>query len=414
MTSSPPNPARSRTEAPPVPKTPTGRVLQVVGTSHALPYQVVPLALSLREAGWEVDVACPEGPEAEEARGMGLRHLRIDFSRRMVSLSHAAEAFRLARLIRSRRYDVVHVHGPIPSVVGRTGAAFTSAAIVYHCRGTFYDGQGSASERVLSWIFPPIERLLAPATDHAFTLNASDARDLVNRARMAADRVTSLGVGGVGLDLTHWNPSRFPPSRRRELRESMGVPVNRWTVGFAGRIVRAKGILEVVQAFGCLVNRGVDGHLVIAGGTLDSERDQRTSGEARRMIAELGIHDRVTFTGHVDDLAPVLAMLDVLALPSYREGFGQVIVEAGAIGVPSVAARSRGTNEAVLDGETGLLVPPRDVDALTAALARMHDDADLTRGMGLAAAARAAELGQPRVVEQIRRVYDRIMRERNR
>ncbi len=148
------------------------------------------------------------------------------------------------------------------------------------------------------------------------------------------------------------------------------------------RLIDQKGVAYGLRAFARIAPQFAAAHLVIAG---DGSRRRALEAEAKA----LGVTDRVHFLGWRDDAAQVLAALDVLLMPSLWEGFGLVMLEAMAQTVPIIGSAVSAIPEVVIDGETGLLVPPRDVAGLANALTTLLTDAPLRRHMGL--------LGQDRV-----------------
>lgn len=389
------------------------RVLHVINTSRTVPLFVQPIAEALQAQGFENAIASPAGPELSSLHGTGIGHYPLPVSRRLLSLRHLRTALSLARIVRRGDFDILHLHGIVISTLGRAVAALLRRRAVYHCRGTYYEEGGELlSERIIRRVWPGIEKILASATGRAFTLNPEDARDLVQRAGIPEERVTCLGVGGCGIDLTAWDPARLPPNTRMATRRGLGIPEDAFVIGFVGRLVREKGILELLEAFARLRAEGRDVALLLIGGTWASERDQGTAAELHRRADELGVTDRLAVLDFDPEPMERVAAMDVLALPSYREGFGQVLVEAGALGLPVVASRTRGARHAVIDGRTGLLVPVRDVDALADALRTIIDDPALAERLGAAGAERArGELGRNRVLETVVAEYERLARE---
>ena len=387
------------------------RVLHVIVDSFVEPVQVRPLARALVAEGWEVDVASPPGAEFAGVEIPGVRYIPFPVSRSLTTPRHLGALLWLVRRMAGGKYALVHLHGPIPAMLGRVAAALTRTPAIYHCRGSYYEsGYVLFSERLASRVYPPLERLLGRWTAWTFTLNRDDAADLVERARFPEERVTCLGVGGCGLDVDAWDPGRYPPAKRAEIRRRLGIPENKPVIGFVGRFVRNKGVLELGEAFRQVRAAGIDAHLLMVGGTPASERDQETDPELRRRIAEWGLEEHVSFPGLLRPPSDAMAVMDVLALPSYSESFGQVLVEAGALGIPVVAAASRGAREAVLDGETGLLVPLRDAPSLADALLRILRDPALARRLGERAHRRAREeLRSERVLASILEVYRRVL-----
>ena len=144
-------------------------------------------------------------------------------------------------------------------------------------------------------------------------------------------------------------------------------------------------------------------HLVIAG-------DGEKAGELRRLASMLGIADRVSWLGWRGDAAELMAAFDVFLLPSLREGFGLVLLEAMSRRVPIVASRVGAIPEIVIDGETGILVEPRNVDELAKAMTRLLKDRALRKYMGLLGAARLEEhFSVERMVASTIAVYEKVL-----
>lgn len=171
----------------------------------------------------------------------------------------------------------------------------------------------------------------------------------------------------------------------------------------AGRLVAAKGYDILLQACQRLAGQGAAFHLTIHG-------DGPLRAELQSMIAAMGLLDRVTLAGHTDHLAAAIAAADLFVLPSRREGFGNVLIEAMAVGTPVLATRSGGPETIIRDGDNGFLVPPEDAAALAAALAGLiadpirrdavrHAACGTARGFGIAASTRRFEALLDRLAE---------------
>jgi glycosyltransferase involved in cell wall biosynthesis len=172
---------------------------------------------------------------------------------------------------------------------------------------------------------------------------------------------------GVDLD-------RFTPASRGGRGAAAHV-----TIGAASRLSPEKGFEHLLRAVAMLRDRGIALDVVLAG-------DGPSRAGLARLAEELGLRERVEFLGEVahDDVPGVLQRLDIFAMPSTWEGFGVSALEASAMELPAVASDIHGIPDVVLDGETGLLVPPADVGALADAIARLAGDAALRRAMGAA------------------------------
>jgi len=147
---------------------------------------------------------------------------------------------------------------------------------------------------------------------------------------------------------------------------------------YMGRLMDTKGVLDLVDVLANLTGQGRDAALIVAGvGPLDQAMHRRA--------ADRGVADRLHILGWRDDVIALMHLGDVLVLPStYREGLPTVLMEAGAAGKPVIAYRNRGSNDIIVDGQTGYLTPPHDVAALTAAVDRVLTDPELARRLGAA------------------------------
>jgi glycosyltransferase involved in cell wall biosynthesis len=209
--------------------------------------------------------------------------------------------------------------------------------------------------------------LYTAATRHVVTTGETLRRRLIDHNHFAPDRVTSVPTG---IDAR-----RFAPGDRAAARAATGLPVDRTLVGIVATLRSWKGHRFLIDAFVRLEGA----RLVIVGGG-----PQREAIAAQ--IARLGLGDRVVLAGDQADVLPWLQALDVFALPSYaNEGVPQALVQAMLCGLACVTTAVGAIPEAARDGETALVVPPQDVEALAAALARLAADPALRERLGHAA-----------------------------
>jgi hypothetical protein len=152
-------------------------------------------------------------------------------------------------------------------------------------------------------------------------------------------------------------------------------------VGIVGRIVKEKGYREFLEMATALTQSGIDATYMVVGDSLPSDRDQ-FGPELRAQVAKANLTDRFVFTGMTDQVPDYLRLMDIFVLPSYREGFPRSILEAMATGLPVVATDIRGSREAVVDGVTGYIVPPRDARALRIAVESLLVDPARRKRMG--------------------------------
>jgi glycosyltransferase involved in cell wall biosynthesis len=194
--------------------------------------------------------------------------------------------------------------------------------------------------------------------------------------------LAETGVPDRKLKLVHYGVAA-PPRRpeRGEARARLNMPDDAFVVSTLARLVPRKRVADLIAAIARLPDPTGRLRLVIGG---DGEDRAELEAQATALLG-----DRALFLGLVHDPTDLYAASDVFAMPSHGEAFGLVFIEAGHFALPSIGARSGGVPDAVLDGVTGLLTPPGDLDNLAGALARLRDDPDLRRRLGQAAWRRA-------------------------
>jgi glycosyltransferase involved in cell wall biosynthesis len=178
---------------------------------------------------------------------------------------------------------------------------------------------------------------------------------------------------------------RFTPGPSA-LREHIGVPPHAPLIGYVGRLTRDKGLPELIQAFDTLLETEPSARLLLVGWFDESE--DALPAELRASIEH---HPKILRTGFVSDTSPWYRIMDVLVLPTRREGFPNVALEAAASGIPVIATLATGSRDAVLPEVTGLLIPPGDAETLTKAMLQLLASSARRRQMGAAARRWVAE-----------------------
>jgi glycosyltransferase involved in cell wall biosynthesis len=379
------------------------KVLLVCAVDVSIGPLLRPLIHALQEAGAEVHVACTPGGVSERLAEEGVPVKPVRIARRILSLRHPVPLVQLARLIRRERYDFVHVHTPIAAALGRAAARLSGArpVVLYTAHGFyFHDRMRPWLRRVLIWQERLFGRL---CTDFLFTVSPED-RDTALRERIIdAERVHCLS--SLGVDLERFDLSS-PPSLRRA---DIGISDADSLVACIGRLVREKGVLDLIEAIALVRQRVPGTRLVVIGDTLVSDRGRGVQSEIRELIAAHGLENNVVFLGFREDVPSLLRLVDIFALPSYREGMPLTILEAMAAGKPVVATKVRGCREEVVDGVTGLLVEPGDVPGLAEAIRSLTLDPKRAKAMGLAGRAHVEKaFDQRRVLDEEVEAYRRL------
>lgn len=351
------------------------------------------LATELAEdvaAGHEVYGISAPGPYVAEVEALGVRHVALPALTRAWDVrADAAAARQLHTALRDLDLDVLHTHNPKTGVLGRVlGRAARVPVVVNTCHGLWVRPEDSWAKKAFVY---GAEGFAARFSHAELYQNDADRRSL--RRVVPARRSATVGNG---VDLDRFHPD---PDAGAKLRAELGVADGDLLVGGVGRRVAEKGIAEFAAAARTLAGRA---RFVWVG------PDDPDKADALR-AAEAG----VDFLGLRSDMPAVYSALDLFVLPSWREGFSRSAMEAAACGCALVLSDIRGCREIGRHDEHVVLAPPRDPDALTAAVARLLDDADARRRLAEAARRRAAaEFDQRRIARLSLAAYEVVARRR--
>jgi glycosyltransferase involved in cell wall biosynthesis/lipopolysaccharide/colanic/teichoic acid biosynthesis glycosyltransferase len=327
----------------------------------------------------------------------------VEMSRRITPSRDLVSLLRLFRLLRRTRPEIVHAHTPKAGLVTMVAATLARVPVrIYQLHGLTYETATGTKRRVQV----AAERLACALATRVLSVSDSVRSRVIADGVCEEDKVAVIAagsIGGIDAELA-FNPERQPEARGR-IRESLGIGPDVPVVGFVGRLTRDKGIETLWQAWLQLREQLPSAHLVLIGSTDFARRDQSVSDA---VMAGLAGDPRVHVVGAIahHELPRFYAAMDVLCLPTYREGFPVTILEAAAMALPCVASRVTGCVDAVVAGETGELVAPGDAASLSAALMAYVNDAQLRSSHGRAARARVrAEFSPERVWDALQREY---------
>lgn len=361
----------------------------------------------MRFRGIEVHAVASPGKELgafSESEGVIVHE--VGMSRRITPLRDLVALWRMYDVLRRIRPHLVHAHTPKGGLLGTIAAWMARVPVrIYHIHGMPFSAATGLRRGLLRWT----EKLSCRFAHKVLCVSRS-VRELAVVERICPPEkievLLSGSINGVDAD-RRFNPAHIEEGVRQRMRESHGIPCESLVIGFVGRVVRDKGLLELAEAWKILREEFPSLHLLVVG---PFEPQDPVPPDVERLLRG---SDRIHLTGMVDedDMPPCYAAMDVVALPSYREGFGVVAIEAAAMGLPVVATRIPGCVDAVTDGVTGTLVPPRDAKALADAIRRYIEDPDLRHRHGLAGRKHVLrDFRQETIWEALYREYARLLR----
>lgn len=343
------------------------------------------LARRLRDLGHELVLLSPDGEFGPRLREMGFDWRPLPMDRR--SLNPFAEArlvWRLSRILRAERIDIVHGFTIKPAVYGALAGRL--AGVRGRVNAVAGMGYVFISNSLKARVLRPVVRTLARfAFDsrraRLIVQNPDDHAEFVDAGVVRPDRVHI--IPGSGVDL-----SRFMAVARQPVE---GAPLR---VLLAARMLWDKGLQEFIDAARMLRAEGRRIDFLLAGEP-DPGNPASAPAEVIRGWVDEGV---VQWLGHVGDMAALLASVDIVVLPSYREGLPKTLIEAAGCGLPLVTTDVPGCREVVTHEVDGLLCPVRTVEPLALAIARLQDDPALARRLGDAARLKAMERFDERIV----------------
>jgi glycosyltransferase involved in cell wall biosynthesis len=334
---------------------------------------------SLKAAGFRVVLVSSPGPLLERiATEEGIEPLAIPIRRRIAPLHDLLSLARLCAALSRLRPQLTEFSTPKAGLLGNVAAWWCGVpARIYMLRGLRLETLRGIKLKIML----AAERI-ASACAHHVVCNSESLRAKALDLRLApAAKLKLIGDGSShGVDVERFSPG--PDRMRVQLGILGSVPV----IGFVGRLTRDKGVPELIDAFERVRDRVPSARLLLVGWFDESE-----DGLSAELRARIDGHPRILRTGFVPDTAPYYKAMDMMVLPTWREGFPNVVLEAAATGIPVITTLSTGSRDAVVPEVTGLLVPPGYPEAIAEAILRLIRNPDLRHRMGRAARARVID-----------------------
>ena len=335
-------------------------ILTTVSTSIKVFYQGQIEALN--EAGFETTVVCADDPQIRNFIPAETNFVPVGFSRVLSPLQDVKVLWKLYRLFRNKKFDIVQYSTPKASLLGSIAAFLACVPIrIYILWGLYYIGQSSLKR----FMFKTFERIICLLSTNIVPI-AHEMIDFVESEGLAKRSKCEVMLNGsaCGVDLRKFNPEKWQDSRN-EVRNNLNIPEYAIVIGTVARLTGDKGINELVEAFDVICNEVSLLYLLLVG---EQEEKDRLFSSTERIITG---NPRIKITGWQENPLPHYAAMDIFCLPTYREGFGKVNLEAQAMGLPVVSTNIIGPRESVDNGKTGFLVEPRSSEALIEPLRKL-------------------------------------------
>jgi glycosyltransferase involved in cell wall biosynthesis len=347
----------------------------------------VPLSLDLFCRGllrdlssrYEIIALSSPQPELDSIRKREkVRTISVPMARKIAPFSDLKSLFELIRVFRKERPDMVHSITPKAGLLSMMAAKWTRVPVRIHTfTGLIFPYEKGWKRRLLM----TTDRLTASCATHVIPEGVGIRDDLI-RFKITRKPLRVLGNGNVrGIDLSHYVRTEKLSRSAADLRNCYNIPDDGFAFIFVGRLDRDKGIDELVQAFRRLEKEDPAVHLFLVGA---EEPEGKSILDETKEIIDRDDHIHLS-DGWQADVRPWYAAADALVHPSRREGFPNVVIEAGAMGLASIVTDINGSREIVKDGQNGTIVPAQDPEAMYAAMKDFLEHPEKVQEMAAAA-----------------------------
>lgn len=305
----------------------------------------------------------------EVAEREQLRTIPLTMQRAIRPLHDLVALWKLYRLFKKERPQIVHSITPKAGLLSMVAAKMAGVPIRMHTfTGLIFPSRSGFMQKLLI----KMDQLLCWASTHIYPEGNGVKLDLINYD-ITSKPLKVLANGNVnGIDLEFFSSTQVSPEQKDQLQQELGLLPNDFVFIFIGRLVGDKGINELITAFNSpLFWRGVGGEAkLLLVGPFEPELDP-LQPETLKVIKT---HPNIISVGFQSDVRPYFAISDCLVFPSYREGFPNVVMQAGAMGLPSIVTNINGCNEIIVEGENGTILPVKNVPALVEAMQKIYSD----------------------------------------
>jgi len=320
----------------------------------------------------------------EVEKEQGVRVNAIEMSRKITPLKDLLALIKLYIFLKREKPLIVHTHTPKAGTVGMLAAKMARVPFRLHTVGGLPLLETKGAKRKLLDL---VEKLTYACASRVYP-NSFKLSEIIIRNNYAKASKLKVIAGGSsnGIKTSHFSIDEVSDDKLNELRNKLGISKTGTTFCFIGRIVKDKGINELVVAFRNVYEIDSSARLLLVG-YFENELDP-VSPDTEKIIYN---HPAIHFLGYQADVRPFLAISDVFVFPSYREGFPNAVMQAGAMNIPSIVTDINGCNEIIKDGVNGIIVPPKDIEALQNAMLEMIYNTEKRHSMALVSRAMIVE-----------------------
>ena len=324
--------------------------------------------------GFDVKGVSSEGEELREVHeNEGIAVEAITMSRKITPFQDLKSLWEMWNFLRKEKPQIVHTHTPKAGIIGMLAARLAGVPHRLHTVAGLPLMEATGTKRkILNFV----EKLTYSSATRVYP-NSKGLYDFILQNNFTQSNKLKIIANGSsnGIDTTFFSPDQVTELERVTLREKLNIQPDDFVFVFVGRIVSDKGINELIKAFSELQtveNKPTGIKLLLVGG-LENDLDPLNP----ETLAEINQNKDIISVGFQQDVRSFFAIADALVFPSYREGFPNVVMQAGAMGLPSIVSDINGCNEIIIEGENGLIIPSKNVEKLKEKMLTLAKDKNL-------------------------------------
>lgn len=351
------------------------KLLRITTVPISLKYLIKGQMAFMRQNGFEVIMGSAAGEEIEGViKNEQCRHVIFPFTRKITPLKDIKALFLLYRFLKKEKPQIIHSHTPKAGTVGMLAAKLAGVPVRLHTVAglPLMESRGFKSK-----LLNAVEKITYSCAKRVYPNSFGLQKIILQHRFCKPDKLKVIGNGSSnGIDTLFFHPEIIPVSVKTELIEKWGITTTDFVFIFVGRLVKDKGINELVTAFTRLNIKHQNTKLLLVG-PFENYLDPLFP----ETVQEIETNTNIISVGFQNDVRPYFAISHCLVFPSYREGFPNVVMQAGAMGLPSVVTDINGCNEIIQEEYNGLIIPPKNTKALEEAMLRILEESTLAKKM---------------------------------
>ncbi|RIJ42768.1 glycosyltransferase family 4 protein [Pontibacter oryzae] len=322
----------------------------------------------MRSRGFEPIMISADGPEKKAViEEQACAHVLVPMTRKVTPLQDLKSLWAFYKLCKQHRPEIIHSHTPKAGIIGMLGGKLAGVPVRLHTVAGLPLMEATGAKRV---VLNAVEKLTYACATKVYP-NSTVLKDFILSSGFCEPaKVKVIGNGSSnGINTEFFATEALEPEKLVQLKKNVGIQPDDFVFVFIGRLVKDKGIRELVDAFKALHTKYSQAKLLLVG-PLEQDLDPLPP----ETLQEIESNPAILSVGYQNDVRPYLAISQALAFPSYREGFPNVPMQAGCFHLPSIVTNINGCNEIIVEGENGLIIPTKNMEKLKEAMEQLLAD----------------------------------------